>query len=228
MTSIKTFLKKPYSKAVILTAVFILFTIFVAFIDRRPIAPDGSLVGFGALNDWFRNIFGQSGFFEFIAKVFGVFAILLGVFWALIFILRLIKRKSLKKIDVFLWIGICFIIILALLYLAFNAIIINVRPVLENGEVESSYPSSHTLLILSVFLISAYDLKFIFKDKKILRTSRLVLKIMAAVGVIARLLSGVHWLTDIIGAIILAYALYDAYVFTVETFTHRKRAVRKS
>lgn len=219
----REFLKKPYSRTVVFAVVFLIYTLAVTLIDRRPIAPDRSSVGFGALNDWFFKTFKTSPFFEVLSKLIGVVCILIVVLWLAVFVLRLVNRKSLKKIEKYLYVFLAFIVVLSFLYVFFNVVSVNVRPVLEDGKTEPSYPSSHTLLIMCVTFVSAITLPRLIKDKTVLKTACPVLKAVGIIGVFCRLLSGVHWLTDIIGGVLLSLTLISLYRFALKAVYKKKK-----
>ena len=217
------FLKKNYSKSVIFAVVFLIYTLAVNLIDRQPIAPDGSMVGFAFINSWFSKTFGTIGFFDLVSKLIGILCLLIGAFWGLVFLLRLIKRKDFRKIEKYLLVFLAFVIVLGVLYVFFNVFSVNVRPILEkDGTAEPSYPSSHALLIMSVTFVSAITLPYLIKDKSVLKIACPALRIVGIVGVAARLLSGVHWLTDIIGGVLLSLTVINLYKFALKTVYRKK------
>lgn len=88
-----------------------------------------------------------------------------------------------------------------LLYFLFEKVVINYRPVLIEGVLEASYPSSTTMLTPCVIPTAILQFKSRIKNVAIRKTVLTVLAIFAAFMVIGRLISGAHWLTDIIGGI---------------------------
>ena len=103
-------------------------------------------------------------------------------------------------------------IITALLYVLFEILVINYRPILEDGELEASYPSSHTMLAVSIFGSAC-----VYFAKKIENTAlKTVLTSMcvvfAALMPVGRMISGVHWFTDIIGGVLLGCAIVSFYM----------------
>ena len=98
-------------------------------------------------------------------------------------------------------------------YLLFETVIINYRPVLIGGYLEVSYPSSTTLLVLCVIPTTMWQLRRRIRHGNLRRLVMLLLIGFMLCMVLGRLLAGVHWLTDIIGGTLLAggmVALYDA------------------
>ena len=99
---------------------------------------------------------------------------------------------------------------------------INYRPVLIDGNLEASYPSSTTLLVLSVMP----TLKFQVDRRTDNRTVRTITNIFvfgfSAFMVIGRLIAGVHWATDIVGSVLLSAGLYMLYIGSVGYADSRK------
>lgn len=196
---------------------FVLFTILVKFVDVQAIGPLGSKVGFAKLN----NLFSVNEHIQF-WDIFSDIVMILGIISAIIFTLlgaiQLVKRKSLKKVDKNIYVLAGLYIIDAIVYLVFRFIIINYRPVLENGELIASFPSSHVILVITftlAVLIQAH--RYYLKDNKKLL---ILLDIVAAVLIVSiitsRLLSGVHWLTDIIASLLISGAIISIYKGVLE------------
>ncbi|MBQ9544198.1 MAG: hypothetical protein IJV00_03630, partial [Clostridia bacterium] len=190
-------MKKPYSRTLIWAIAFLIYTIFVSVIDNRAVViGDYSVkVGFAALNGWFFKTFGTSGFFEVISKLIGVLCIIVAALWCALFVLRFVQRKNIRRIEKYLVVFLAFLVVLGFLYVFFNVVKINVRPIPEaDGTFEASYPSSHTLLILCITFVSSITLPRLIKDKSVLKIACPALRICGIVGVAARRLSGGHWL----------------------------------
>ena len=101
-----------------------------------------------------------------------------------------------------------------IVYILADKIVINYRPVLEDGVLESSYPSSHTLLACCICASSLLIAKYYMKNQKLLKIFNYGTIILMIISVVGRLLSGVHWLTDILGGIIIsAFLVYLYYSF---------------
>ena len=190
---------------------FILWTVAVTSIDVQPIGPEGARVGFAALNQFVHQLTGvHMGLyvltdwlslipFGFVAG-FGV----LGVF-------QWIRRKSLLRADHSILVLGGFYPLTGSAFLFFEKFIINYRPILIDGILEASYPSSTTMLVLCVMSTAAMQLKKRIQNKKLLHWTVSAIRIFTALMVIGRLLSGVHWFTDIIGGILLSMGLVALY-----------------
>ena len=145
----------------------------------------------------------------------GLVPVFICMFFWFIGLIQLIKRKSLLKVDFdIIALGIYYVIVISG-YLIFEMIPINYRPVLINGLMEASYPSSTTLLVLSVMPTLAFEVNKRIKNTALKRTSNIITVIFTIFMVVGRLISGVHWLTDIIGSIFLSMGLFYIYKGTV-------------
>jgi undecaprenyl-diphosphatase len=122
-----------------------------------------------------------------------------------------IQRKSLWKVDrSILALGVFYLAVGAV-FVFFEIVAVNFRPVLIDGVLEASYPSSTTMLVLCVMGTGAVQ----WRDRVKCPVFRGL--VMAAVSlfmvfmVAGRLLSGVHWLTDIIGGGLISGGLIAVY-----------------
>ena len=198
---------KKYLKAIILTLSFVLFTVAVKFIGVQPVGAAGSEIGFAALNVAVNELFGEQRFWYLLTEIFGVLAIcVMGVF-ALLGFIQLIKRKSLVKIDRKILVLGGTYIVLILLYVLFEKLVINYRPIVSNGELEASYPSSHTMLILTVFGTSFSLIGDYIKRPGLVKILHYVIFCIMILTTVGRLMCGVHWFTDIIGGVLASAAL---------------------
>ena len=126
-------------------------------------------------------------------------------------LVQLIKRKSLFKVDhSILILGVFYLVVLAV-FLLFERIVINYRPTLINGFLEASYPSSTTLLVTCIIPTAMIQLSSRIKSKSASIAVNGALGTFAIFMVTARLISGVHWATDIIGGLLISVSLVTAY-----------------
>ena len=200
--------KKFFTATAVLFLIFLLFTLAVKVIDVKAIGPQGSEVGFAAVNSLFFKGEVKNGWYK-LTELLGYLAILVAAGFAALGGLQLVKRRSLAKVDTEIIILAVFYILTMCFYVLFEKLIVNYRPViidLEEG-LEASYPSSHTVLTVCIMGSS------VFMIRKYLAGTALELPLKGACAVIAlltiigRLVSGVHWFTDIIGGILLSAAL---------------------
>jgi len=197
--------------AVCMLAAFVAWTIAVRFVDIRAIGPEGSSVGFAAVNLFFHNMTGVHMSLYILTDWLGLVPVGFAAAFALLGLIQWIQRKSLLNVDrSILILGIFYIAVIAA-YLFFEKYVVNYRPVLIEGYLEASYPSSTTLLVMCVMPTAAMQLNRRIKNACFRNISGLIISVFAAFMVIARLISGVHWLTDIIGGAFLSAALVMMY-----------------
>ena len=215
----KISLKNLWASVICLTA-FVLWTLAVCVFDRAPIGPEGSVVGLAAINEVFYELTGVHLWLYDLTDRLSILPLLVIFGFAVLGLLQLIKRKSLFKVDFsILALGGFYIVVLAL-YLLFEVVVINFRPVLIEGVLEASYPSSTTMLMLTVMPTAALQMNRLLK-KGILKKCVLVLIVcFTAFMVLGRLVSGVHWLSDIIGGGLLSCGLVLLYRFVLGFENH--------
>lgn len=205
---------------------FLGFTVLVSVADVRPVGPEGSAVGLATLNAWAAERIGVHMLWYQITNVLGVVALLTAGCFGLLGLTQLVQRKSLWKVDVQILLLGAFYVLLAVCYLFFEKVIVNFRPVILEGGLEASYPSSHTMLTVCIMATAIMELRRLLAQKEALcRVLTAAAFIVMVVTVIGRLLSGVHWLTDIIGGLLLSVTLvllYASFVRVSESrFSHK-------
>lgn len=210
--------KKELILGVILLVVFIIWTGLIQYVDVKPIGVDNTYIGFSTLNNWFHFLTGVHMTLYKITDWLGLIPIFVCVVFGGLGLVQLIKRKSLFKVDKdLILLGIYYFIVI-MVYLIFEMIPINYRPILIDGRLEASYPSSTALLVLSVMPTLLFQVKrrstHIFITK-IVSVATILFSLFMVTG---RLIAGVHWLTDIIGALILSAGLYYVYKALVFIF----------
>ena len=202
---------KRFIKPLFFTICFIAFTILVKTVDVQPVGPQGSLTGFSALNTQIHQFLGTNAFCYTLTQILGVLAILTAAAFACTGLVQLIKRKSLLKVDQnLLFLGLIYILVI-ILYILFEKLAINYRPVVLEEGLEPSYPSTHTMLILTIMGTGVRAMKGYIKNKTLLIILQIFFLKISAVTVVCRLLSGVHWFTDIIGGVQVSLAFITLY-----------------
>jgi undecaprenyl-diphosphatase len=88
--------------------------------------------------------------------------------------------------------------------------------VLIEGVLEASYPSSTTLLVLCVIPTAVMQLNRRTKSCRLNKLLTRLLTVFSAFMVAGRVLSGVHWLSDIIGGLLLSAGLVLLYAGIIE------------
>ena len=181
----------------------ILFIILLKTIDVKCNAVNNSCIGFSTINQFLFNKIGVNLLWYNITDWLGLIPILISMVYAIIGLKQLIKRNSIRKVDKeIIILGIFYIAVISI-YILFEKYIINYRPILMNGFLEASFPSSHTLMTICLCGSSIIINNRLFKNKftKIINVISLFIIIITIIG---RLISGVHWFTDIIGGILIS------------------------
>ena len=200
-----------------LFAIAIIYTLLVKYIDVQAIGPNDSLVGFATINNFMFNLTGVNMLWYDITDWWGFVPLFIAFIYAIIGFIQMIKRRSILKVDKeILGLGVYYIIVIGL-YIFFETYVINYRPILMDGTLEASYPSSHTLLSVCICGSSLIINKYLFKNKNFFKAENIISILSILVIVIGRFISGVHWFTDIIGAILISIALLKAFYIYVKS-----------
>jgi undecaprenyl-diphosphatase len=194
-----------------LMGAFILWTVLVAFVDVQAIGPENSRVGFAALNGFFHNLIGVNMVLYEITDWLSVIPLLTVAVFGLLGLRQWIQRKSLFKVDFSILVLGGFYITTLAFFTLFEVLVINSRPVLIEGILEPSYPSSTTMLALCVMVTAIMQLRSRIQLPKVRFWVIVATSFFTAFMVLGRLLSGVHWLTDILGGMLLSAALVTLY-----------------
>ena len=194
--------KKHLSTGLGLLLAFALWTVLILFVDVQKAGPSETEVGFATFNIWFHRLTGEHMTLYTITDWLGLVPIAVCLGFGALGLVQLFRRKGLQNVDPDILLLGGYYVLVILGYLFFEAVPINYRPVLIEGRLEASYPSSTTLLVLSVVDV--------------------FLVLFSSFMVIARLVSGVHWITDIIGAVLLSGGLLFIYQYGVEASDRRR------
>lgn len=194
-----------------LIAVFVLWTLLVSVVDVRAIGPNGSSVGFATLNGYVHDLTGVNMRLFSITDWLGLVPI--GVAWgfAMLGLVQWIKRKSLFKVDRdILALGGFYVAVMAV-YILFEFVVINYRPMLIDGYLEASYPSSTTMLVMCVMPAAKMQLRARIKNNGLKHCVMILIAVFTSFMVVGRFVSGVHWITDIIGGALVSAGLVITY-----------------
>ena len=194
-----------------LVVFFVLWTVLVCFVDVRTIGPEGSSVGFATLNGFVHELTGVNWLLYTVTDWLGLVPIAVALGFAILGLVQLIERKSLWKVDhSILALGVFYIVVMAA-YVIFEMAVINYRPTLIDGYLEASYPSSTTMLVMCVMPTAAMQLNARIKNTVFRRCAIIAIVAFTAFMVIGRFLSGVHWITDIIGGAMFSAGVVTTY-----------------
>lgn len=207
--------KKVLSVGMIMMVAFTIWTVLIQRVDVQSVGQNGTNIGFASLNCWFHKLTGVHMGIYTVTDWLGLVPIFICMLFGGIGFAQLIKRRSLFKVDFdIIILGIYYVLVI-LGYVIFEMIPINYRPILIEGIMEASYPSSTTLLVLSVMPTLNFQVKRRTKNTMIKNVINAFSILFSLFMVIGRTVAGVHWLTDIIGSVILSTGLYLIYKSSV-------------
>ena len=204
-----------------LAAAFILFTALCKTVDLQAIGPESSVVGFASINGFFRDLIGTHTFFYVLSEFGGILAIFTALLFAGIGGYQLYQNKDIRKVDKNILLIGCMYVLILVLYILFDKIPVNYRPVIMDEGLEPSYPSTHTLLAGGIFGCALVELRYFPRIRQDIKLKiRLGLIIAMVLTILFRWLSGVHWFTDILGGILLSFAVAELY-YTLIRYTDK-------
>ena len=208
--------KRNMFVGITLIMTFFIWTVLILMIDVQPLGQNGSNIGFATFNIWFHKLTGVHMDIYTITDWLGLVPVFVCMLFGGVGLLQLIQRKSLFKVDFdIIVLGIYYIVVI-LGYLVFEVIPINYRPILIEGIMEASYPSSTTLLVLSVMPTLFYQTNQRVENKALQKMINIFTVTFSSFMVVGRLIAGVHWFTDIVGGIILSAGLFSIYKGVVQ------------
>ena len=214
--------RKELLAGIILLATFALWTVLIRHIDVQKAGPNGTEIGFATINVWFHRLTGVHMLVYKITDWLGLVPIIICMCFGVLGLVQLIKRRSILRVDPdILLLGIYYVLVIAC-YLIFEMIPINYRPILINGNLEASYPSSTTLLVLSVMPTLKYQSDRRIANPMTRKSIALFVFAFSLFMVTGRLISGVHLATDIIGSVFLSSGLFMVYRSMAEYTGYRK------
>ena len=204
---------KKFAKSYFFGFFFVIFSLWIRLFDVEPLGPEGSRIGFASLNVSVHEFFGMHLFWYKLTQALGLLAIVVAGVFAITGLVQLIQRKSLLKVDKkILMLGVIYILVI-LLYALFEKVPFNYRPVvLDPAEgLEPSYPSTHTMLILTIFGTAVAVLGDYIKNAKLVLLLKIICLVIMALTIVGRLVCGVHWFTDIAGGVIISLFFINLY-----------------
>lgn len=202
----------------ILIGVFAVWTALIQIVDVQPVGQNGTNIGFATFNSWFHKVTDVHMTLYTITDWLGLVPILICMIFAGVGVVQLVKRKSLFKVDTdIILLGVYYVIVI-MGYLLFEMIPINYRPILIEGRMEASYPSSTTLLVMSVMPTLSMQVNRRLQADRTKRIINICSISFLLFMVLGRLISGVHWFTDIIGSVFLSTGLFCIYKGIVSIF----------
>ena len=214
--------KRTLLTGLLLLAAFVLWTVLIRCVDVQPLGQNGTDIGFAALNCRFHRLCGVHMTIYTVTDWLGLVPIAVCLCFGGLGLSQLLKRRSLLRVDPdLILLGIYYLLVIAG-YLLFESIPINYRPIPINGVMEASYPSSTTLLVLSVMPTLNFQTKRRIGDRTLQRAVCVASTVFMLLMVLGRTIAGVHWLTDILGAVLLSAGLFLLYKACVMMIDRRR------
>ncbi len=210
--------------AVICLVLFLLLIAAVKTVDVAPIGPEETSIGLSGINGAIHEATGVSKLLYKLTIYLGYLSILAGLCFALLGLIQLIQRKSLLKVDREILVLGCLLVVLALLYVLFEFVVIDFRPVVMPGEAhpEASFPSSHTMLTFVILGSIMMIIGRYVKNRSLRTLIQVICGLLILVMVFCRLLSGVHWFTDILGGVLISGALLFLFAAVLDKVTEKQ------
>ena len=208
----------------LLLLLFVIFTVVVSTVDVKPIGPEGSEVGLATLNGFVFQKLGVHMIWYSITDRLGVVALLTAFCFAIIGLIQIVNKKSLLKVDIrIILLGIYYVIVIAA-YVFFEIFIINYRPIIleESVGLEASYPSSHTMLVICIMGSANVLFQQMIQNKMIRVMLNILSSSVIVVTAVGRMVSGVHWFTDIVGGMLLGITMIQLYASVLQLIAWKK------
>jgi len=203
--------KRRLAGAAVLLGTFALWTAVLYRVDVRAIGPRGSEVGLATLNAFVHGLTGVNMTLYTLTDWLGLVPVFFGMGFGVLGAVQWLRRRRLGRVDANILILGGFYLVVLGTYLFFETVAINYRPVLIDGFLEASYPSSTTLLVLCVMPTARLQLRARVQNRVCRRWVTALITAFTVFMVAARLVSGVHWISDIVGGCLLSGGLVLLY-----------------
>ena len=217
--------KRKFIFAAVCLVLFLTLIVLVRTVDVHPAGRAGGEIGLSGINSAVFEKLGENEIWYKTTEALGIIAIAVMSLFAVVGVVQMIKRRSLLKVDrEIIALGILYALVIAL-YVFFEIVIVNYRPVIEQGASgpEASFPSSHTMLVFVVMGSAAIILGKYIRTEWLKMVLCAICDLIVAVTVIGRLVSGVHWFTDIIGGVLISASLLFAFSGAVDMIRKKEQ-----
>jgi undecaprenyl-diphosphatase len=203
--------KRTLFAGILSLCAFVVWTLLVRTVDVEAIGPRGSSVGFSTFNRFVHELTGTNMMLYTVTDWLGLVPVFVALGFAILGLVQLIKRKSFFAVDQSILVLGGFYAAVIAVYAFFEVVVINYRPILIEGYLEASYPSSTTMLVMCVMPTAMMQLSERIKNSIFRKIVFVFVAVFVAFMVIGRIISGVHWISDIIGGVLLSAGLVLIY-----------------
>lgn len=203
--------KKSFVMAASTIAAFGIWTVLVCFVDVKAIGPQGTTVGFATVNGFFHQFTGVHLFLYLLTDWLSLVPLGIVMGFGILGLIQWVKRKHVRRVDDSLFVLGGFYLVTMAVYVLFETFVVNYRPVQIDGVLEASYPSSTTMLVMCVMPTAILQVKSRIKNSLLRGWVLFIMIAFTVFMVVARLVSGVHWLTDVVGGALLSGGLVLMY-----------------
>jgi len=214
--------KRLLCTGICLSLLFAVWTILIQCIDVQAVGPMNTKIGFASWNTWFHHLTGVNMILYTVTDWLGLVPVLICGCFGIIGLRQWIQRKKLLRVDQDILILGIYYLLVAAGYLLFEMVPVNYRPILIDGFLEASYPSSTTLLVLSVMPTLKFQADRRCGKRALRRASAVFSAAFSVFMVTGRFTSGVHWASDIVGSVFLSAGLFLLYCAAVNYADHKK------
>ena len=205
-------MKKNWIGFAAFTVAFCILVVLLLTCNVAPVGPAGTKIGLSGLNVAVHQALGTNELFYELTELFGLAALAVCGAFAVVGLVQLIRRKSFKQVDRRIYALAGLYVLTVLLYVLFEKVVINYRPILMDGSLEASYPSSHTMIVVAIMGTAVMAFRALCPWRRgWCLAADIFAAVVIAVTVMGRLIAGVHWLTDIVGGLLLSAALVVSY-----------------